>query len=155
MNGNAASEREFESRFTRTDGCWVWSGRTNRQHYGTLGERLAHRISYEFYVGPIPEGLCVLHRCDNPPCVNPKHLFLGTRADNAEDRDRKGRYVSATLGKPAWNRGLHDCGMKGKRHSPETIAVMRQKRFDFWRKKRSETFTRGLPVPQHKLSNTE
>jgi len=67
----------------------------DRQGYGRkkVGSRtvLAHRHAWELANGLVPEGLCVLHRCDNPPCINPDHLFLGTRADNNADRDAKGR----------------------------------------------------------------
>lgn len=75
--------------------CWVWRGARNNHGYGQLNldnKRIyAHRIAWEHCFGPIPHGLCVLHRCDNPPCINPAHLFLGTYVDNALDMVRKGR----------------------------------------------------------------
>jgi len=83
------------------DGCIVWQGRIHKRGYGevTIGRGAdgwpvrvrAHRVAWEEAFGPIPNGLCVLHKCDNPPCVNPEHLFLGTRADNNRDRFLKGR----------------------------------------------------------------
>lgn len=75
--------------------CWDWLGYTRPDGYGEAGMDydiwLAHRLSWTLVRGAIPEGLCVLHRCDNPRCVNPYHLFLGTRTDNATDRTLKGR----------------------------------------------------------------
>jgi hypothetical protein len=77
------------------DGCWEWRGRRNRDGYGMicrLGRQdLVHRVFYRERVGSIPEGLYVCHRCDNPPCVNPEHLFLGTHRDNMNDMEAKGR----------------------------------------------------------------
>ena len=76
-------------------GCWLWAGKTNSDGYGLLPEngayKMAHRVAWELENGDIPEGVCVLHRCDTPPCVRVAHLFLGTKADNAHDRDCKGR----------------------------------------------------------------
>jgi HNH endonuclease len=83
-------------------GCWGWKGSFHPDGYGylTVRKRLennyrknfyAHRISWEVHCGPIPEGLFVLHKCDNPPCTNPKHLFLGTNKDNMDDCSAKGR----------------------------------------------------------------
>jgi hypothetical protein len=71
--------------------CWEWLGSKSSNGYGFLGIRKAHRISYELFNGPIGEGLFVLHSCDNPPCVNPTHLRLGTPADNHQDMMLKGR----------------------------------------------------------------
>lgn len=85
-------------------GCWEWTGALT-DGYGVInaggdsGPIRAHRVSFELFVGKIPDGngyhgTCVLHRCDNPKCVNPEHLFLGTNADNVADMDAKGRRVS-------------------------------------------------------------
>jgi HNH endonuclease len=79
------------------NGCRLWTGRRNESGYGYSKHRLAHRVSYEISYGPIPEGLCVLHECDNPPCINPEHLFLGTRPENTIDCVKKGRHAYAKL----------------------------------------------------------
>jgi hypothetical protein len=77
------------------DDCWEWTAARFDKGYGAfrLGDKQmkAHRFGYEAQVGPIPEGQYVLHRCDNPPCQNPAHWFLGTHKDNAVDRQSKGR----------------------------------------------------------------
>ena len=71
--------------------CIDYDGYKNRKGYGQLGSQLVHRLTYIEAFGPIPFDLCVLHRCDNPPCVNLSHLFLGTNKDNVLDSARKGR----------------------------------------------------------------
>ena len=77
------------------DGCWEWTGIKNNHGYGRLtytpNRYLTHRLYWQLFIGEIPQGLVVCHHCDNPPCMNPDHLFLGTLSDNQQDASRKGR----------------------------------------------------------------
>ncbi|HEX6537480.1 MAG TPA: HNH endonuclease [Gemmatimonadaceae bacterium] len=94
----------FWSKVHKTDSCWLWTGDTFNKEYGRFGidgrQQPAHRVAWQLTHGPIPEGLFVCHNCpdgDNPLCVNPEHLFLGTHVDNMADKVRKGR-ASRTRG---------------------------------------------------------
>jgi len=88
----------FWAKVKANDACIEWGGAKSSNGYGafTLPGRKrasAHRVAYEFFFGPIPEGLWVCHKCDNPSCIRPDHLFLGTPKENFEDMRQKGRYV--------------------------------------------------------------
>jgi hypothetical protein len=72
-------------------GCWIWQRATNKLGYGITEDGLAHRLVWKVINGDIPEGMCVCHKCDNPQCVNPDHLFLGTHQDNMTDMVNKNR----------------------------------------------------------------
>ncbi len=93
----------FYSKIQKTESCWVWSGAGNgpRFKYGRFHCQgtyiMAHRLSFLLHVGNIPDGLFVCHKCDNPQCVNPNHLFLGTPGDNTRDMMAKGRQVKVRL----------------------------------------------------------
>lgn len=71
--------------------CWAWLASISRDGYGCFGSDLAHRVSWKINRGEIPPNMYVCHKCDNPQCVNPSHLFLGTQFDNMQDMVRKGR----------------------------------------------------------------
>lgn len=103
---NGSLKESFMNKFKPDfwTGCWLWTASTDQKGYGHLRhggkDFKAHRLSYEYHIGPIPEGegfhgTCVMHKCDNPSCVNPDHLELGSNLDNimdmrAKDRDSKG-----------------------------------------------------------------
>jgi HNH endonuclease/Helix-turn-helix domain len=89
-------ERRFWKQIKKTDTCWIWKGPKNSCGYGTMARRgygivRAHRVSWEFHFGIPPKNMCVCHKCDNPPCVRPEHLWLGTREENMMDAHKKGR----------------------------------------------------------------
>jgi len=95
MAKSLVAER-FWNKVDKSGTCWLWTaGQRNASGYGGFlyngKHSLAHRVSYEIEIGPVPDGLLVLHRCDNPLCVRPSHLFLGTNDDNMKDMAAKGR----------------------------------------------------------------
>jgi hypothetical protein len=95
---HAPITERFWRNVEKTDGCWWWGGSKRRGDYGVIGRNdgsgknvMAHRFSYELHKGAIPDGMIVMHSCDNPACVNPDHLSVGTHKDNTRDMIDKGR----------------------------------------------------------------
>lgn len=115
-NNPPPGSRSLEERFWEKvdkqgpEECWEWQAATHRHGYGAFGVggrdgkmARAHRISYKLHKGPIPDGCYVLHHCDNPPCVNPDHLYVGTQTDNMQDAVER-------------DRGVGSPGMPGETH---------------------------------------
>lgn len=117
----ASIRQRFEAKVDRSggpDACHLWTASVNEHGYGSMrygGENYApgklhraHRMALELSLGePIPAELMVLHKCDNPPCVNPLHLFLGTQKDNMSDAARKGRLSGRRTGAPKGSQNGH------------------------------------------------
>lgn len=119
----------FERKFVRGEGCWNWTAGKDRDGYGRFtvpgrGSWLrAHRFSYELFVGAVPEGMQVLHRCDNPSCVRPDHLLLGVQQDNADDMVQKGRQAKGLAhGRHTKPERTARGGRQGLRLHPERAA---------------------------------
>jgi hypothetical protein len=123
----------FWGRVRFSDGCWEWTGFRNRHGYGVITAEqvkwLAPRLAWTLSRGPIPDGRHVLHHCDNPPCVRPDHLYVGTPADNSRDAWERGRAVppprptaerQATIRHPSgnahWSRQHPELVKRGDRH---------------------------------------
>ena len=133
-------ECRFWAKVAKTeDGCWNWIASKRHKGYGafcyhredgTLVQGRAHRYSWEIHNGDIPDGMFVLHSCDNPACVNPDHLFLGTNQDNVDDMMRKGRHVAGgtKCGRSGrWKKGPDH---KNYRLGDDVIVAIRNDRLD-------------------------
>jgi len=143
------TKEKFEDKiFYSPDGCWLWTGYTTKLNYGEViinyKKVRTHRASYMIYKGEIPEGIFVCHHCDNPLCVNPDHLFLGTQLDNMRDMIKKGRRVIATSEKKSKKINRDDAtfivSMKGiipsmelaKKYNMSQSSISRIQRGDRW-----------------------
>lgn len=145
LYSDAFAER-FWKKVDRTGTCWNWSACIVNE-YGQIQHdkkrKRAHRVAYEMEVGPIPPSMMVCHRCDNPICVRPSHLFLGTAADNARDCAAKGRNIvgdnrsDAKLSSEivAEIRGMDspDFAALGKRYGVDESAIRQARLGKTWR----------------------
>lgn len=126
-------------RVDEATGCWEWTGHVNQHRMGYGSVRIAgkthraHRVSYVLFKGSIPDGLFVCHSCDNPPCVNPDHLWLGTHKANMADAERKGRRTPPPklIGDDNPSRKYPEKRKRGEAHprskaSDETITAIRR-----------------------------
>lgn len=110
--------RRLTDRLTPNGDCLEWAGSRNEHGYGSMrvdGKHVkAHRFAWEIENGPIPPGMSVCHKCDNPPCCNVDHLFIGTQGDNGQDMARKGRHGSVNH---------RDKWMRGESHSQAVLTI--------------------------------
>lgn len=132
----------FWQKVTRPENeCWPWAGATHNKGYGNIGidgrTTTTHRLAYSLAIGPIPDGMHVLHRCDNPPCCNPEHLFLGTNRDNHADKIAKGRQASGDR--------------SGSRLHPDRVPRGEAHPF----RRRPEIVPRGEAHPHARLTETD
>lgn len=141
----------FWAKVQKTDGCRLWLGAVNTGGYGMIyigvhaqkrRSNCAPRVAWELMCGPIPDGLCVLHDCDNPRCVRPDHLFLGTHQDNVRDKTAKGRQSRARKLTEADVSAIRSCYAIGgitQRALAKQYGVCQQTVCDIIRRKRWRT----------------
>lgn len=128
-----SEEDRFWFKVQKGEGCWEWLGSRSTDGYGLLargktgdGEQLASRRSWELTHGPIPEGLLVCHHCDNPPCVRPDHLYLGTQSDNMRDARSKGRMPVGQIRRYKRKGRRHGEGVWGCKLTEAKVVEMRR-----------------------------
>lgn len=146
-----STEQDFWKHVNKrnADECWIWTGRLTDCGYGRVGyhrkQWKAHRLAWALTYGSIENGMGVLHKCDNPPCCNPNHLFIGTQIDNMADSARKGRHPrNATHYLPSGDRHhsrLHPEVMARGEHNGSAVLTEEKVRQIRQRRERGETMS--------------
>jgi hypothetical protein len=117
------------SKAQQQESCWFWTGAKNELGYGYIDvqgrQSLAHRVSYELQIGPIPAGLLVLHECDNPSCINPTHLTVGTQSKNMRDKLKRGR-ANNPRGEAHWMYGKSE-GLPSAKLNWKSVREIRER----------------------------
>jgi len=163
---------DFWNRVRKTRGCWEWIGNRDRDGYGLLATKTpdgkcgsvgAHRIAWELTNGEIPHKLMVLHRCDNPSCVRPDHLFVGTAADNSADMVEKGRAArgdrhglrlhpqSAPAGDRNGSRTKPECLKRGEQNPASKLTVEQVREIKRTYKKGKHGFAKKYGVSKESI----
>lgn len=119
MRWPQTSNERFWGHVSKTDGCWEWTGSTQGRGYGSFfadgRSHQAHRWIYEQFFGPQPKHIHICHKCDNPICIRPDHLFAGTRSDNMKDCAGKGRNVMQKFPERSHFKGKNNIQCRGER----------------------------------------
>lgn len=139
----------FWAKVEKTDTCWIWRGcrrsKDPRRAYGQFyfdgRTQTASRVAYMMHVGPIPDGLLVCHHCDNPPCVRPDHLFVGTMSDNLLDAARKGRTYAPSL--------------RGDEHPSRRYPEILKRGDQHWTRVHPEWVIRGMAKTSAKITDAD
>lgn len=161
-------KRDFRSKILKlpNDGCWEWQGsRDKRSNYGrigiAMGKYFAHRVAWMIHTGKDPIGWHVCHQCDNPCCVRPDHLFLGTDKTNLQDMARKGRQVfqkhpeKVARGERHWTRFKPERMARGDKHYSRTNPERLARGESHGSKTKPEMVPRGESHPSAKLTVTQ
>ncbi len=161
MGYRTAIEIRFWDKVVKSDECWEWQGAHDPRGYGFIGapgggkNLLAHRVSWELHNGAIPQGRYVLHRCDNPRCVRPDHLFLGTHADNMADRQAKGRQAQGDGQGQRLHPEAYAAAHAGRKWQPHPAPDSLARGDRHWSKTHPERVARGEGKSQSKFTDDQ
>ena len=151
------AQQLFLRQVQKTDNCWMWLGPTKPSGHGCLTAdclcQSAHRIAYRLFKAPIEKGKHIRHKCDNPPCVNPDHLLIGTHQDNMRDATERGRWQT---GDQHWSRRMPEKVARGERHHSHTKPGCMPSGDEHWTHRNREKARRNIQyIRGHELRGSK